>query len=83
MCETTFASIDSAVIEPNLPNRPPCLKQKPRAKPKAWASPHKSRQERGYGREHDLMRALVLQEDALCGAQIHADGSPKNDGCVR
>ncbi|MBA4092407.1 HNH endonuclease [Sphingomonas sp. VDB2] len=49
-----------------MPSRPPSLKQKPRAKPKAWASTRKSRQERGYGREHDLMRAVVLREEPLC-----------------
>lgn len=49
-----------------MPSRPPSLKQKPRAKAKAWASTRKSRQERGYGREHDLMRAVVLREEPLC-----------------
>lgn len=47
-----------------MPSRPPSLKQKPRAK--AWASTHKSRHERGYGREHDRMRAIVLREEPLC-----------------
>lgn len=47
-----------------MPSRPPSLKAKPRTK--AWASTRKSRQERGYGREHDLMRAVVLREEPLC-----------------
>ncbi|NML88745.1 HNH endonuclease [Sphingobium sp. TB-6] len=47
-----------------MPSRPPALKQRPRAK--AWASTRKSRQERGYGREHERMRAIVLREEPLC-----------------
>ncbi|WP_311267467.1 HNH endonuclease signature motif containing protein [Sphingobium sp. WCS2017Hpa-17] len=47
-----------------MPSRPPSLKQKPCAK--AWASTRKSRHERGYGREHDIMRAIVLREEPLC-----------------
>jgi len=47
-----------------MPSRPPSLKQRPRAK--AWATTRKSRQERGYGREHELMRAAVLSEEPLC-----------------
>ncbi|EPR14141.1 endonuclease [Sphingobium indicum IP26] len=47
-----------------MPSRPPSLKAKPRAK--AWSTTRKSRQERGYGREHDLMRVMVLQEEPLC-----------------
>lgn len=47
-----------------MPSRPPSLKQKPRAK--AWASTRKSRHERGYGREHDIMREIVLREEPLC-----------------
>ncbi|WIA57814.1 HNH endonuclease signature motif containing protein [Sphingobium sp. WTD-1] len=52
-------------------SRPPSLKQKPRAK--AWASTRKSRQERGYGREHDRMREIVLREEPLC-RPCHARG---------
>jgi len=47
-----------------MPSRPPSLNQKPRAK--AWASTRKSRHERGYGREHDRMRKIVLREEPLC-----------------
>lgn len=47
-----------------MPSRPPALKQKPRAK--AWATSRKSRQARGYGREHERMRAAVLREEPLC-----------------
>lgn len=47
-----------------MPSRPPALKQK--AREKGWASTRKSRHERGYGRAHDRMRAIVLQEEPLC-----------------
>lgn len=47
-----------------MPSRPPSLKQRPR--PKAWATTRKSRHERGYGREHQRMRAVVLAEEPLC-----------------
>lgn len=47
-----------------MPSRPPSLRQRPRAK--AWATTRKSRQARGYGREHELMRERVLQEEPLC-----------------
>jgi 5-methylcytosine-specific restriction protein A len=47
-----------------MPSRPPSLNQKPRAK--AWASTRKSRHERGYGREHERMREIVLREEPLC-----------------
>jgi len=47
-----------------VPSRPPSLKQKPRAK--SWATTRKSRQQRGYGRAHELMRAQVLKEEPLC-----------------
>lgn len=48
-----------------MPNAPPPLRKRPT--PKAWASSStKSRQERGYGREHDLMREQVLREEPLC-----------------
>lgn len=47
-----------------MPSRPPALKQKPRAK--AWATSRKSRQARGYGRQHERMRAAVLREEPLC-----------------
>lgn len=47
-----------------MPSRPPSLNQRPRAK--AWTSTRKSRQARGYGREHELMREQVLMEEPLC-----------------
>lgn len=47
-----------------MPSRPPSLNAKPR--PKAWTSTRKSRHQRGYGREHDIMRAIVLREEPLC-----------------
>lgn len=50
-----------------MPSRPPTLNQRPRTarKPSNWTR-RTSRQERGYGRDHDLMRALVLVEEPLC-----------------
>jgi 5-methylcytosine-specific restriction protein A len=47
-----------------MPSRPPLLKQKPRAK--AWATTRKSRQARGYGRDHERMRELLLRDVVLC-----------------
>ena len=47
-----------------MPSRPPSLKQRPRRK--AWTSTRKSRQARGYGRAHELMRERVLIEELLC-----------------
>lgn len=50
-----------------MPTRPPQFnaKSKP-SKPKAWATSRKSRQARGYGREHEIMRDIVLREEPLC-----------------
>jgi 5-methylcytosine-specific restriction protein A len=31
-----------------------------------WSSTTKSRQERGYGRDHERMRKIVLAEEPLC-----------------
>ena len=49
-----------------MPTRPPSFK-KPRTgkKPTGW-SKRATRQERGYGREHERMRAIVLYEEPLC-----------------
>jgi 5-methylcytosine-specific restriction protein A len=48
-----------------MPTRPPQLrKQAPR--PSSNWDRRKSRQERGYGREHDAMRRIVLDEEPLC-----------------
>lgn len=52
-----------------MPNQPPRFQPKGAAQPrtKGWASTsRKSRQERGYGRAHDLMRQQVLREEPLC-----------------
>lgn len=47
-----------------MPSKPPPLRApQPR---KAWDSTRKSRQARGYGRAHDLMREVVLREEPLC-----------------
>ena len=43
------------------------LKARPKAKPSNW-SKRESRQARGYGRAHELMRAQVLREEPLCRA---------------
>jgi 5-methylcytosine-specific restriction protein A len=50
-----------------MPSKPPNLGSRPRA-PRIssnW-SKRASRQERGYGRAHDLMRKRVLFEEPLC-----------------
>lgn len=57
-----------------MPSRPPTL----RAKPKGYRQPsgfsrRQSRQERGYGRAHDLMRAQVLTEEPLCYVGLALD----------
>jgi len=52
-----------------MPTRPPSLRP---AKPRApWSSTPRARgtrQQRGYGRKHDAMRAQVLREEPLCRA---------------
>lgn len=50
-----------------MPSRPPSLKQRPRIKraPSNW-NRRASRQERGYGRAHELMRECILREEPLC-----------------
>lgn len=51
-----------------MPSRPPNLKARkvsPDRKLSNWTR-RESRQTRGYGRDHDLMRARVLREEPLC-----------------
>lgn len=50
-----------------MPSKPPNLGSRPRAPRLSsnW-SKRASRQERGYGRTHDLMRKRVLFEEPLC-----------------
>lgn len=51
-----------------MPSRPPSLRTrvaKPTRKLSNWTK-RESRQARGYGRAHDLMRAQVLREEPLC-----------------
>ncbi len=47
--------------------------QPPRFRPPGWREPEpwvtskgRSRQQRGYGREHDEMRKIVMAEEPLC-----------------
>jgi len=57
-----------------MPTRPPNLKArkaKPARKLSNWTT-RTSRQSRGYGRDHDLMRARVLREEPLCRVCIAA-----------
>lgn len=50
-----------------MPSRPPNLK--PSRARQAWSTSQRgSRQERGYGREHEMMREQVLREEPLCRA---------------
>ncbi len=56
-----------------MPSRPPSLKQRTR-QPKATSwSKRESRQARGYGRDHELMRKRVLTEEPLCRLCLEAD----------
>lgn len=56
-----------------MPNRPPPLRPaSPGPKSSNW-SRRGSRQERGYGRAHDLMREQVLREEPLCRACLAKD----------
>ena len=47
-----------------MPSRPPGLHGKPKRQITGWS--RETRQARGYGREHDAMRARVLREEPLC-----------------
>jgi len=50
-----------------MPSRPPILKQRSStAKPPANWHRRASRQERGYGRDHERMRERVLVEEPIC-----------------
>jgi 5-methylcytosine-specific restriction protein A len=50
-----------------MPSRPPNLKPRKRATRSSinW-NRRESRQARGYGREHEHMREIVLREEPLC-----------------
>ncbi|SFK44257.1 5-methylcytosine-specific restriction enzyme A [Sphingomonas sp. NFR04] len=50
-----------------MPNRPPQLLPQPARTISNWDR-RKSRHERGYGREHEAMRRIVLNEEPLCRA---------------
>lgn len=57
-----------------MPKRPPQLNPKPAlVAPKGNWSRRKSRQARGYGRAHELMRERVLAEEPLCRACLAMD----------
>lgn len=49
-----------------MPSRPPSLKPRKPGTPSHGWNKRESRQARGYGRAHDLMRAQVLREEPLC-----------------
>lgn len=52
-----------------MPSQPPTFRPKaaPQRRTKGWASTSReSRQARGYGRAHELMRARVLVEEPVC-----------------
>lgn len=57
-----------------MPSRPPKLKSTSRvaAQSSNW-NRRATRQERGYGRSHELMRNLVLTEEPLCRACATVD----------
>ena len=55
-----------------MPSKPPPLRQP--ALRAAWStSKRASRQARGYGRHHELMRDMVLREEPLCRRCLAAD----------
>lgn len=57
-----------------MPSRPPALFARPRsAKPVSNWDRRASRQQRGYGRAHELMRERVLAEEPLCRACLARD----------
>lgn len=49
-----------------MPSRPPQLKAKAMPPKVSGWSKRESRQARGYGRAHELMREQVLREEPLC-----------------
>lgn len=52
-----------------MPNKPPSLRPRKVSadrKLSSWTTTRMSRQARGYGRQHELMRAQVLREEPLC-----------------
>ncbi len=52
-----------------MPSKPPSLcprKIVAARKLSSWTTTRKSRQARGYGRAHELMREQVLREEPLC-----------------
>lgn len=51
-----------------MPTRPPCLRQRKVSAGRTASNwdKRKTRQQRGYGREHDAMRKRVLAEEPLC-----------------
>lgn len=48
-----------------MPSRPPSLRPSAPRPASNWER-RKSRHERGYGREHEAMRRIVLAEEPLC-----------------
>ncbi|AHE51736.1 HNH endonuclease [Sphingomonas sanxanigenens] len=48
-----------------MPTKPPPLRPKPARKQSNW-NRRASRQSRGYGREHERIRAELLQDEPLC-----------------
>jgi 5-methylcytosine-specific restriction enzyme A len=49
-----------------MPSKPPSLRA-PKPRPAPWSTSRRgSRQSRGYGRAHELMREQVLAEEPLC-----------------
>lgn len=49
-----------------MPTRPPSLKPRRKGLKPTGFSKRRSRQERGYGVDHDRMRARILVEEPLC-----------------
>lgn len=55
-----------------MPTRPPNLKVRPTGRASNWDR-RKSRQSRGYGRDHERMRSVVLAEEPLCRVCLALD----------
>ena len=65
-----------------MPSRPPSLKAKAQAPKPVHNWSRKSRQGRGYGRAHELMRERVLEEEPLCRACLTKDPPEYTPSCI-
>lgn len=60
-----------------MPSQPPRFRPRGWQPPEPWAtSKGRTRQQRGYGRQHDEMRKLVLIEEPYCRECIRTGAVP-------